>query len=612
MPRIPLPALSRRPCCLPAAIVLSFVAVLGGSVTSRAGEPRVDGVVQGDWEGARRALTGVVRKLMKQSDVVGLSLAVVDGDRVAFADGFGRADAQAKVDATPRTVYRAGGLSSLLTVTAALQLADAGRLDLDWAVAKVLPGFRPLPRFPGSRAITIRDLMTHHSGLPASVGKGARTAAPGPFAGIVDALREESPANPPGQAFGPSEAGMTLLGAVVQAVAGRDFAVHVRETLLGPLGMTTADFSTERDRSDLGARGHRKGKAEEEPALRDVPASGLNASVLDLARFVSMALAGGKAGNTTVLRAGTAAEMMRPQNGGVALDYDMKVGLAWMGWAFLGLSFPGAGPVWHLSGDTLDFHSMVVVLPAQGLGVVVMSNSAEANQAVNRAAEEALVAALQAKTGWRRPAEPRPLPDGPELTEADLAGWEGDWATLFGLVRIYRKGDTLRCDAFGKTFHLVPRTDGRLAVRLRLGGFIPVSMGPFDRVGLSREVVAGREVLVAEADGTRMAAGEHLRPTTIPEAWVRRAGDYRVVNVGSDALLVVRPALKVTGGVLLVEFEMPRMAGDLRIRLPLVPLSDDEAVLAGVGPGLGETFRVVPLADGTEGIRYSGFILTKK
>jgi hypothetical protein len=255
---------------------------------------------------------------------------------------------------------------------------------------------------------------------------------------------------------------------------------------------------------------------------------------------------------------------------------------------------------------------MVVVLPAQGLGVVVMANSAESAQAVNRAAEEALVAALQAKTGWKRPAEPTPLPDGADLTEAEMAAWAGDWATLFGLVRIYRKGDSLRCDAFGKTFHLVPRTDGRLAVRLRLGGFIPVSLGPFDRVGLSRETVGDREVLVAEADGTRMPAGEHLRPAPVSEAWARRAGDYVIANAGSDAILVARPALKVTDGRLLVEFELPRMAGDLRIRLPLVPVSDDEAVLGGIGPGLGETFRIVPLADGTEGIRYSGFVLKRK
>jgi CubicO group peptidase (beta-lactamase class C family) len=589
-----------------------FAATMAFPVTARADDPRVGTVARGDWEGAREAVADVTRKLMKKADVVGLSLAVVDGDRVAWADAFGRSDAGAKVDATPETVYRAGGVSALLTVIAALQLSDAGRLDLDAPVSKILPAFRLRPRFPDARPITVRDLMTHHSGLPATVAKGARTTAPAPFSGIVDALRDESPTNPPGRAFDPSEAGMTVLGTVVQAVAGRDFAPYLRETLLAPLRMATANFDATRERSILGARGHRKGKPDEEPAVRDLPAAGLNASVLDLARVVSMTLAEGRSGDRVILRPTTAADMIRAQNANVPLDYDMRIGLGWMGWALLGLEFPGAGPVWHLSGGSLDFHTMVVVLPAQGLGVVVMANSAESAQAVNRAAEEALVAALQAKTGWKRPAEPTPLPDGADLTEAEMAAWAGDWATLFGLVRIYRKGDSLRCDAFGKTFHLVPRTDGRLAVRLRLGGFIPVSLGPFDRVGLSRETVGDREVLVAEADGTRMPAGEHLRPAPVSEAWARRAGDYVIANAGSDAILVARPALKVTDGRLLVEFELPRMAGDLRIRLPLVPVSDDEAVLGGIGPGLGETFRIVPLADGTEGIRYSGFVLKRK
>jgi CubicO group peptidase (beta-lactamase class C family) len=593
----------------PLALLAATVAFPG---SARAGDPRVGTVARGDWDGAREAVADVTRALMKQSDVVGLSLAVVDGDRVAWADAFGRSDKAAKVDATPETVYRAGGVSGLLTIIAALQLSDAGRLDLDAPVSKILPAFRLRPRFPDARPITVRDLMTHHSGLPMAVAKGARTTAPAPFSGIVDALRDESPTNPPGRAFDPSEAGMTVLGTVVQAIAGRDFAPYLRETLLAPLRMATANFDATRERSILGARGHRKGKPEEEPAVRDLPASGLNASVLDLARVVSMTLAEGRSGDRVILRPATAADMIRTQNAGVPLDYDMRVGLGWMGWALLGLEFPGAGPVWHLSGESLDFHTMVVVLPAQGLGVVVMANSAESAQAVNRAAEEALVAALQAKSGWKRPAEPTPLPDGPDLTEAEMAAWAGDWATLFGLVRIYRKGDSLRCDAFGRTFHLVPRTDGRLAVRLRLGGFIPVSLGPFDRVGLSRETVGDREVLVAEADGTRMPTGEHLRPAPVSEAWARRAGDYVIANAGSDAILVARPALKVTDGRLLVEFEMPRMAGDLRIRLPLVPVSDDEAVLGGIGPGLGETFRIVPLADGTEGIRYSGFVMKRK
>ncbi len=604
----PIPAARLRSTAL-LALVATLVAFPG---MARAGEPRVGTIAPGDWDGARQAVADVARKLMKRTDTTGLSLVVVDGDQIAWSDAFGRRDGAAKLDATPETVYRAGGVSALLTVIAALQLADAGRLDLDAPVARYLPAFRVRPRFLDARPITIRDLMTHHSGLPESVAKGARTSTPASFTAVVDALRDESPTSPPGTAFGPSEAGITLLGAVVQAIAGRDFAPYLRETLLAPMGMATANFDTERDRSILGARGHRKGKAEEEPALRDLPATGLNASVLDLAHLVSMTLAEGRVGERTILRPGTAADMIRVQNAAVPLDYDMRVGLGWMGWAFLGLEFPGAGPIWHLSGHTMDFHTMVVVLPAQGLGAVVMGNSTESADVVNRVAQEAIAAALQAKAGWKRPAEPSPLPDGPALSEADMAAWEGDWATLFGLVRIYRKGDTLRCDAFGKTFHLLPRTDGRLAVRLRLGGFIPVSLGPFDRVGLGREMVGGREVLVAEADGTRMPAGEHLRPAPIPEAWARRIGDYVVANAGGDALLVARPALKVDEGRLLVEFEMPRLAGDLRIRLPLVPLSDDEAVLGGVGQGLGEIFRVVPLGDGGEGIRYSGFVMKRK
>jgi CubicO group peptidase (beta-lactamase class C family) len=549
---------------------------------------------------------------MRSSNVVGMSLAVVDGDRVVWADGLGRADDGTKVAASPRTIYRAGGISALLTITAALQLVDAGLIDLDSPVRKYLPGFKVRPRFPGAREILVRDLMTHHSGLPHTVNKGSRGTRPGSFTELVDALQEESPLLPPGTAFSPSEAAVTLLGLIVQTVAQRDFVPYMRQTLLAPLGMENAGFAVERERSNFGARGHRKGKSEEEPGLRDVPAVGLNASVLDLARFASMTLGGGRLGDREFLRPATAAEMLRPQNANVPMAFDMRVGFGWIGWAFLGLSFPGAGPVWHMSGDTLDFHSMILVLPSQGLAVVVMANSAGSEAAVSRVAEETMVAALQAKSGWRRPEPLMPQPDGPELSESELAAWEGDWATVTGYVRIFRKGDSLRCAAFGRTFNLVPREDGRLAVRLKLAGLIPVSLGPFERMGLSREIVDGREILVAEADGTRMVAGERVRPAPVSAAWAGRLGHYVVTNPGTDLLLVEESELKIERGVLLVEFEMPRLTGDLRIRLPLVPLSDDEAVLGGIGTGLGDMFRVVTLPDGISGLRYSGYLLGLK
>jgi len=87
---------------------------------------------------------------------------------------------------------------------------------------------------------------------------------------------------------------MTLLGDAIGKVAGRDFVSQVRDEILLPLGMSRSSFSTSADRTPLAAQGYRKGAEAEDPPLRDVPAGGLNTSVLDLSRFVRMVFAGGK------------------------------------------------------------------------------------------------------------------------------------------------------------------------------------------------------------------------------------------------------------------------------------------------------------------------------
>jgi len=115
--------------------------------------------------------------------------------------------------------------------------------------------------------------------------------------------------------------------------------------------MSRSSFSPSADRTPFAAKGYRKGKEAEDPPLRDVPAGGLNASVLDLSRFVRMVLAGGKAGDRQIIKPETLAEMMRPQNADVPLDLDFSVGFGWMLSGLGDIDIQNAGPVAHHAGQ---------------------------------------------------------------------------------------------------------------------------------------------------------------------------------------------------------------------------------------------------------------------
>jgi CubicO group peptidase (beta-lactamase class C family) len=576
-----------------------------------AGMPKKpENIAPGDYSSTKEYISRLIEKEMKKNDVTGLSIALVDDQRVLWAEGFGFADEANRIPATPETIYRAGSISKLFTATAIMQLAEQGKLDIDQPLQTYLSEFSIKSRFTDAAPITPRTIMTHHSGLPSELLKGMWTRNPEPFENAVNALRYEYVAYPPNYVFSCSNLAVTLLGHAVEKVAARDFASHMDASLLQPLGMAHSRFSPAPDSSVLGAKAYRKGQEAEELPLSLVPAGGLNTSVIDLSRFMRMILAGGRTGEQQIIKPETLAEMLRPQNSAVPLDLDFRVGLAWMLGGLGGIDIRNAGPVAHHSGATLNHHSQLILLPEQKLGVVVLSNSATAGSVVNKVATEALKLALEARSGIKQPVQiVQPTGKG-SLPRAELQTYEGRYASLLGVVDITNKSDYLRVEFMGKTLRLVPRPDGLLGFQYRLFGIIPISLGELDQVDISRATVAGREIVKAGINGKEMLIGERIHPVPIPEAWHKRVGEYEIVNAGADATLVERIRLRQDNGLLVVEYAMPLFTAG-RMTLALEPLSDREALISGLGRGMGETIQAVTV-DGVEMLRYSGYLLRKR
>ncbi len=125
-----------------------------------------------NYERVKEATSELIRKEMKKNNVIGLSIALVDDQRVAWAQGFGYADENRGIPAAPETIYKIGSITKLFTASAVMRLAEQGKLDIDRPLQTYLPEFSMRSRFPDQKPITLRDLMTHHSGLPANFLKG--------------------------------------------------------------------------------------------------------------------------------------------------------------------------------------------------------------------------------------------------------------------------------------------------------------------------------------------------------------------------------------------------------------------------------------------------------
>src|SRR5512136_1519669 len=162
---------------------------------------RPENASRGDYGYTKEYISWLIKKEMNKNNITGLSIALVDDQKVVWAEGFGFADETNKAPATPETIYRAGSISKLFTATAAMQLVEQGRLDIDKPLQAYLPEFSVKSRFPDAGPITPRNIMTHHSGLPSDLLKGMWTKHPEPFENVVNLIRDEYTAYPPNYVF---------------------------------------------------------------------------------------------------------------------------------------------------------------------------------------------------------------------------------------------------------------------------------------------------------------------------------------------------------------------------------------------------------------------------
>ncbi|OWW20080.1 serine hydrolase domain-containing protein [Noviherbaspirillum denitrificans] len=591
-------------------LAVSFSAVIA-LVGCASAPTRPSAITRGDFEAARDYVSALIRHRMNAQGVTGLSVALVDDQRVVWAEGFGYADKERNIPATAETAYRAGSISKLFTATAAMQLAEQGRMDIDKPLRDYLPAFSIKTRFAGAAPITPRQLMTHHSGLPGDLIRGMWNEHPEPFTKIVDHLRDEYAPYPPRYVGAYSNLGVTLLGHAIQNVYGEDFAAGIARHVLAPIGMRGASFSV-RAEGPLMARAYHEGVAGDDPPLRDVPAGGLNASVNDLACFLQMVFAGGRSGENQVLRPETVVEMLRRQNADVALDGSFSMGLGWILGGLGDVDIRNAGTVAYHGGATLRHNSQLIALPEHKLGVVVLSNSSNARQVVDEVATEAIKLALEAKTGIRQPDKDRARTEAREvpLTEEELQSFPGHYETIAGMVTVRRSGGGLSAELSGKRFDLVSRGDGQLGLRYKLLGMMPVSIGALAEIGLSRTRVEGRDVLYATTGTQSMLVGERISPAAIPAAWKVRLGDYEVMNGDGDFTLPEKVSLREWDGFLLLEAAIPKLS-PMPLTLAANADGDWELRILGIGRGKGETIRVVDI-EGRECLAYSGYILCKK
>lgn len=262
-------------------------------------------------------IAGVVREEIAAGHLPGAVVVVGVGDKVVFRQAFGdRAVVPVRLPTTVDTIYDAASLTKVMaTSVAILQLVERRQIDLDRPAAAYWPAFAANQKAD----ITVRQLMTHYSGLPA----GLSTQQWSGYDGALDAVAALKPIAPAGSRFVYSDVDFIVLGELVRRVSGEPLETYSAAKIFQPLGMRDTGFRPAialRNRiapADIEAGDLRWGEVQDPLAYRMGGVAG-NAGVFttadDLTVFSRMLLAGGTANGATILRPESVAAMTRPQS----------------------------------------------------------------------------------------------------------------------------------------------------------------------------------------------------------------------------------------------------------------------------------------------------------
>ena len=327
-----------------------------------------------------KGLDSYIEHAMKDWQVPGLAIAVVKDDSVVYARGYGvRALGKAdSVDA--HTIFAIASTSKAFTAALIGMLVDDGKVHWDDEVSTLYPGFKLEDPYVTSQ-LTLRDIMSHRSGLPR--GDHLWYMSPYDRDEVIRRLRYLPPATSFRSSYGYQNIMFLTAGQVVEKVTGEKWQDAVRRRIFEPLGMTSSSTSI----TALPTNGDVATPHDiiagnvvtiRWPSYENLGGAGaINSSVWDMAQWLRTQLAHGVYNGKRIFSDSVAKEMHTPQTiiriGKETQEmfpstHFMAYGLGWSLRDYRGHKLVGHGGV--LDGMRTE----VLLMPEENLGVVVMAN----------------------------------------------------------------------------------------------------------------------------------------------------------------------------------------------------------------------------------------------
>ncbi|WP_420420762.1 serine hydrolase [Simkania sp.] len=327
-----------------------------------------------------KQIDALAKEARETFQIPGLAVGVVVDDKLVFAKGYGYRNVEEKLPVTHETVFMIGSMTKSFTTFALATLVEQGKISWDDKVISYLPDFRLKDSYT-TQEMTIRDLVTHVSGLPRHdlvwyLGENSTED-------LYNKLQFLEPVSGFRSKFNYQNLMYMVAGKVIEKVTGKPWNKWVLAKIMTPLKMTHSSFSVAELQylSNVALPYVLKDEEPLQVPYREIshigPAGSINSNLIDLTSWMKMLLNFGQFEETTVLGAPHVKQLMSPQTVAHIFlsqfpesnhEFLETYGLGW----FI-QSFQGHYLVAH--GGSIDgFQSNLALLPLDKIGVVVLTN----------------------------------------------------------------------------------------------------------------------------------------------------------------------------------------------------------------------------------------------
>lgn len=358
--------------------------------------------------------------LMHLYRVPGLSVAVVEENKIKWAKGFGFVAPRSSTPVTTETLFQAASISKPVTAVGGLWLVEHGKLDLDRDVNLELKSWKvPDNQFTAKEKVTLRRLMSHNAGMNVHGFVGYAKGTPIPT--TLQTLDGIAPANnppirvtvAPGTECIYSGGGVTLAGLLIKDASGQSFEEFIKQNVLLPAGMKSSTFEQSLppalgERAATGTRADGSAVPGKWHIYPELAPDGLWTTPSDLARFgIELSLSReGKANH--ILSQAMTTQMLTPQCHDVPGDQG-GIGLGF------GVGYGGHPGQYRHTGGNDGFESLLFMDADSGWGIALTGNSDSFHYIYPH-----IVETIAKTKGWQYPAKKLSLSERLTLIAARL------------------------------------------------------------------------------------------------------------------------------------------------------------------------------------------------